>query len=198
MTERAFRIAVDIGGTFTDCVVLDDGGRPVTIKALTTPADPRRGMETRGAAQALGRVRQKVTGLSEREKIHLTHLMKADPPMVEPEDIRGVNVRLYTELQDRHARAQPLRGRVDGARRSHSAPRPDLSTHDAGRRPPGPRRGACQTPPWTAASIPKSRSVSAGGPAGPRPAGRAERGAPDREFRCHSGNGAPFRTPPSG
>jgi N-methylhydantoinase A len=140
---RSFRIAVDIGGTFTDCIVLDDHGGRITTKALTTPEDPvegvvvsvglaaealglevggllrrtvgfvhgttigtntlvqRRGartglLMTRGHEQTItiGRVRQKVTGLSEREKIHLTHLHKADPPIVPPEDIRRVTERL--------------------------------------------------------------------------------------------------------
>ena len=143
VTERTFRIAVDIGGTFTDCVVLDDRGRRLTTKALTTPDDAAEGVVTcvglaaealhvevgaplrqtvafvhgttigtntlvqrRGARTGLlmtrgheqtitiGRVRQKVMGLSEREKIHLTHLAKADPPIVPPEDIRGVSERL--------------------------------------------------------------------------------------------------------
>jgi N-methylhydantoinase A len=141
--DSAFRIAVDIGGTFTDCVVLDDRGGRLTIKALTTPEDPsagvvscldlaasdmgvdvrallrrtqafvhgttigtntlvqRRGartglLMTRGHEQTItiGRVRQKVMGLSEREKIHVTHLTKADPPIVQPEDIRAVPERI--------------------------------------------------------------------------------------------------------
>jgi len=141
--DSVFRIAVDIGGTFTDCVVLDDRGRRLTTKALTTPEDPaegvvsclglaaadmdadvtevlrrtaafvhgttigtntlvqRRGartglLMTRGHEQTItiGRVRQKVMGLSEREKIHLTHLRKADPPIVQPEDIYPVTERL--------------------------------------------------------------------------------------------------------
>jgi N-methylhydantoinase A len=51
---------------------------------------------TRGHEQTIiiGRVRQKITGLSEREKIHVTHLHKADPPIVAPEDIRGVAERI--------------------------------------------------------------------------------------------------------
>ena len=40
----AFRIAVDIGGTFTDCVVLDERGQRLTTKALTTPEDPADGV----------------------------------------------------------------------------------------------------------------------------------------------------------
>jgi N-methylhydantoinase A len=142
-SKGVFRIAVDIGGTFTDCVVLDERGRRLTTKALTTPEDPaegvvrcveiaarelatdvrdvlgrtvafvhgttigtntlvqRRGartglLMTRGHEQTItiGRVRQKVMGLSEREKIHLTHLHKAEPPIVQPEDIRPVTERV--------------------------------------------------------------------------------------------------------
>ncbi|MDA0262406.1 MAG: hydantoinase/oxoprolinase family protein, partial [Proteobacteria bacterium] len=33
-----YHVAIDIGGTFTDCAVLDDGGRIATIaKSLSTP-----------------------------------------------------------------------------------------------------------------------------------------------------------------
>jgi len=38
--DGVFRIAVDIGGTFADCMVLDDRGRRLTTKALTMPEDP--------------------------------------------------------------------------------------------------------------------------------------------------------------
>lgn len=137
------RIAVDVGGTFTDCVVLDEEGRRFVTKSLTTPENPARGVvdclnlvaeelaveaghilertsmfvhgttvgtntlvERRGARTGLlmtrgheetitiGRVRQKVAGLSEREKIHITHLAKADPPLVAPEDVRGITERV--------------------------------------------------------------------------------------------------------
>jgi len=37
-------IGVDIGGTFTDCVLVDAAGRHVTSKALSTPADPAAGV----------------------------------------------------------------------------------------------------------------------------------------------------------
>ena len=37
------RIAIDIGGTFTDLVVITDAGRVWTAKLLTTPADPAQG-----------------------------------------------------------------------------------------------------------------------------------------------------------
>ena len=34
-----FRVGVDIGGTFTDCVIVDDGGEVVSAKAPSTPGD---------------------------------------------------------------------------------------------------------------------------------------------------------------
>ncbi len=37
------RLAIDIGGTFTD-LALEQGGRRTTVKVLTTPADPERGV----------------------------------------------------------------------------------------------------------------------------------------------------------
>jgi N-methylhydantoinase A len=39
------RLATDIGGTFTD-VVLEEGGRRITRKLLTTPQRPRRPFST--------------------------------------------------------------------------------------------------------------------------------------------------------
>jgi N-methylhydantoinase A len=33
------RVCVDIGGAFTDCVVLDEKGKPSEFKAPSTPAD---------------------------------------------------------------------------------------------------------------------------------------------------------------
>ncbi|MFQ5859642.1 MAG: hydantoinase/oxoprolinase family protein [Anaerolineae bacterium] len=38
------RVAIDIGGTFTDCLVLDSQGRLSEFKASTTPEDPSRGL----------------------------------------------------------------------------------------------------------------------------------------------------------
>lgn len=141
--DQILRIAVDIGGTFTDCVIQGDQGFRFVAKALTTRGDPslgvmhciasaaerlsmpvadllhrtasfvhgttvgtnalteRRGVRTgllmtRGHEQTMiiGRVRQKVMGLSEREKIHVTHLNKARPPIIDPEDIRPVTERV--------------------------------------------------------------------------------------------------------
>ena len=43
MTAAA-RLAVDIGGTFTDLAVESEGGERWTAKVLTTPAAPERGV----------------------------------------------------------------------------------------------------------------------------------------------------------
>ncbi|MBI4338187.1 MAG: hydantoinase/oxoprolinase family protein [Chloroflexi bacterium] len=44
-SDKAYRLAVDIGGTFTDLVVIDETGRQVwSDKVLTTPDDPARGV----------------------------------------------------------------------------------------------------------------------------------------------------------
>src|SRR6266516_3549240 len=47
-----YHIGVDIGGTFTDCVLVDSGGRHVTTKALSTKTDPVEGV--RAALTRLG------------------------------------------------------------------------------------------------------------------------------------------------
>ncbi len=39
-----FRICVDTGGTFTDCLVLDEEGNLAQFKAPTTPADLAAGL----------------------------------------------------------------------------------------------------------------------------------------------------------
>jgi N-methylhydantoinase A len=140
------RIAIDIGGTFTDCVILNQLGQRHIAKSLTTYEDPAIGVvnclkmaseklgistidlvssaisfvhgttvgtnaltQLKGARTGLlmtkgheetiiiGRARQKVTGLSEREKIHVTHLEKSSPPIVMPEDIYGVTERVDAE-----------------------------------------------------------------------------------------------------
>ena len=48
MTDSAsYRLGVDVGGTFTDCVLLDESDREIHIaKSLTTPADPSVGILT--------------------------------------------------------------------------------------------------------------------------------------------------------
>ena len=47
VSDCAVRVAVDIGGTFTD-VVMHGGDAQVTTKVLTTPAEPAAGMVPRG------------------------------------------------------------------------------------------------------------------------------------------------------
>ena len=42
--SKTVRVAVDIGGTFTDLVSIDDRGNLSNIKVLTTPDDPSRGV----------------------------------------------------------------------------------------------------------------------------------------------------------
>ena len=51
-----YLVGIDIGGTFTDCAIVDAGGRLLTTKVPSTPADFSRGMmDALGAgAQALG------------------------------------------------------------------------------------------------------------------------------------------------
>ncbi len=140
----AYYIGIDIGGTFTDCAVLDEAGHIATIaKAPTTRDDPARavmdsitaaaqrlGVEdralladtrfllhgctvatnavvtrtgvktglitTRGHEDSIfiGKVLQKVAGLSEREMIHQARLDKADPPIVERRLVHGVSERI--------------------------------------------------------------------------------------------------------
>jgi N-methylhydantoinase A len=62
VTSDSYRIGVDIGGTFTDCVVLDARGRVTLAKALSTPADFTVGIWNAldGAAGQLGRDRREL------------------------------------------------------------------------------------------------------------------------------------------
>jgi N-methylhydantoinase A/oxoprolinase/acetone carboxylase beta subunit len=39
-----YLVGIDIGGTFTDCAIVDRGGRLLTTKVPSTPADFSRGM----------------------------------------------------------------------------------------------------------------------------------------------------------
>ena len=55
MTSPTYRIGVDIGGTFTDLVLLDEGGgRLEVLKVPSTPADPAAAVLT-GTRALLGR-----------------------------------------------------------------------------------------------------------------------------------------------
>ena len=61
-----YKIAVDIGGTFTDCVVMDAQGRTFIAKGSTTPDDPARGVLD--VVELAGRD----VGLSRRELLQQT------------------------------------------------------------------------------------------------------------------------------
>ena len=52
----SYLVGVDIGGTFTDCVIIDDHGRVTTAKVPSTPADFSNGMvhAVRNGAESLG------------------------------------------------------------------------------------------------------------------------------------------------
>lgn len=143
---KKYHIGVDIGGTFTDCAIMDDIGTVVTIaKYSTDHKNPERGVlsvlsvaaenigisraellgqcrflihgctvatnamvERNGVATALlttkghedaiyiGKVIQKVAGLSEQEIIHQSHLDKAIP-LVERENVFGLTERIDYE-----------------------------------------------------------------------------------------------------
>src|SRR5215472_10044159 len=41
---KSFYVGIDVGGTFTDCVLVDSNGRSVVEKAFTTPRDPSQGV----------------------------------------------------------------------------------------------------------------------------------------------------------
>jgi N-methylhydantoinase A len=63
-----YRIGIDVGGTFTDLVAVDEAGRVVLAKAASTPADPSVGvMEGLGLlAGALGLDHRALLGQTER------------------------------------------------------------------------------------------------------------------------------------
>jgi N-methylhydantoinase A len=63
-----YRIGVDVGGTFTDLVAVDDRGHAVLAKTASTPADPSEGVidGLRLLAQTLGRDLASLLGDTER------------------------------------------------------------------------------------------------------------------------------------
>ena len=68
-----YRVGVDIGGTFTDLILVDEAGGEFTVaKALTTPEDPSRAVET-ALADALGRAG--ITAAQAAQVIHGTTLV---------------------------------------------------------------------------------------------------------------------------
>jgi N-methylhydantoinase A len=138
-----YKVGIDIGGTFTDCVIIDSEGRSTISKALTTPQNPSIGVfdalavgcramgltverllsacdaffhsctigtnaiiERKGAKTAfittkghedmllIGKISQKVAGLTELEIIHTSRLNRAEPPLVPRGLVFGVNERV--------------------------------------------------------------------------------------------------------
>ena len=62
--DRRYRIGVDIGGTFTDLVLIDDStGERAIGKILTTPKDPSDAVES-GLAELLEREGIKASQIS--------------------------------------------------------------------------------------------------------------------------------------
>jgi N-methylhydantoinase A len=46
MTSARYRIGIDVGGTFTDLVAVDEQGALVLAKCASTPPDPSEGLVT--------------------------------------------------------------------------------------------------------------------------------------------------------
>lgn len=44
MPERTRRVCIDVGGTFTDCLVMDEAGELTKFKAMPPPRDPSIGL----------------------------------------------------------------------------------------------------------------------------------------------------------
>ena len=69
MTPATYRVGIDIGGTFTDVVFLDDDGNVITEKVASTPHDYAAGIES-GLTALLGR--EQLSGSAIQEIIHGT------------------------------------------------------------------------------------------------------------------------------
>jgi len=138
-----YKVGIDIGGTFTDCVIIDSKGRSTISKVLTTVHDPSIGVldalasgcrilgltveellsacdaffhsctigtnaiiERKGAKTGfvttkghedmllIGKISQKVAGLTEMEIIHTSRLNRAEPPLVPRDLVFGVTERV--------------------------------------------------------------------------------------------------------
>ncbi|MGH7783868.1 MAG: hydantoinase/oxoprolinase N-terminal domain-containing protein, partial [Candidatus Binatia bacterium] len=44
LTNSSFYVGIDVGGTFTDCVLVDSKGHSTVEKSFTTPRDPSEGV----------------------------------------------------------------------------------------------------------------------------------------------------------
>ena len=68
MSEMPYRVSVDIGGTFTDLVILDErNGRIQTLKVSSTPSEP-----TNAVLNAVVRARDQL-GIEVASFGHFTH-----------------------------------------------------------------------------------------------------------------------------
>ena len=77
------RIGIDVGGTFTDLVAMDDGdSTPVAFKTPTTPADPSDGvlLGIEGLASSMG---MGARGLLERAQVIIHGTTVATNTLVE-------------------------------------------------------------------------------------------------------------------
>src|SRR5258707_12981433 len=63
-----YRIGIDVGGTFTDLVAVDESGRAILAKTASTPEDPSIGVMAglSGLAEALKLDRQTLFAQTER------------------------------------------------------------------------------------------------------------------------------------
>ncbi|HEX2227875.1 MAG TPA: hydantoinase/oxoprolinase family protein [Candidatus Binatia bacterium] len=43
-SDKSFLVGIDVGGTFTDCVLVDSAGKSIAEKTFTTPEDPSQGV----------------------------------------------------------------------------------------------------------------------------------------------------------
>src|SRR5450759_3528057 len=81
-TQATKRVCIDVGGTFTDCLVMEETGLLEKFKASTTPSDPTQGfMDAMGKAarhygvsvdQFLGQIEVLVHGTTLATNILLT------------------------------------------------------------------------------------------------------------------------------
>ncbi len=73
----SYHCGIDIGGAFTDCVVIDEGGRIITAKAPSTPHDFSQGFleSIRLAAEQLGLAAEELL----RRTSRLAHGTTVDP-----------------------------------------------------------------------------------------------------------------------
>lgn len=64
----SYHCGIDIGVTFTDCVVIDEGGRIITAKAPSTPQDFSEGFleSIRLAAEQMGVSAEELLGRTSR------------------------------------------------------------------------------------------------------------------------------------